>query len=78
MLVYSYLYHRGNSRLAAISHIKNISKKRPTNERILSYLNKKGTTSTGEETVKEVMCSLRAKSLLSSNDIVESEENETL
>ena len=27
--------------LAAISHIKNISKKRPTNERILSYLNKK-------------------------------------
>ena len=30
--------------LAAISHIKNISKKRPTNERILSYLNKTGST----------------------------------
>ena len=56
--------------LAAISHIKNISKKRPTNNRALSYLNNRD-----EKAVKGVMCSLRAKNLLNSNDIVESEEN---
>ena len=61
--------------LTAISHIKNISKKRPTNERILSYLNKEGATNWDEKTVKEVLCSLRAKNLLNSNDIAESEKN---
>ena len=61
--------------LSAISHIKNISKKRPTNERILSYLNKKGATNWDEKTVKEVLCSLRAKNLLNNNDIAESEKN---
>ena len=34
----------GTQILAAISHIKNTCKRRPTNERILSYLNKKGAT----------------------------------
>ena len=61
--------------LSAISHVKNISKKRPTNERILSYLNKKGTTNWDGKTVKEVLCSLQAKNLLNSNDIAEPEEN---
>ena len=61
--------------LSAISHIKNISKKRPTNESILSYLNKKGATNCDEKTVKEVLCSLRAKNLLNSKDIAELEEN---
>ena len=61
--------------LSAISHIKNISKKRPTNERILSYLNKKGATNWDEKTVKEVLCLLRSKNLLNGNDIAESEEN---
>ena len=61
--------------LSAISHIKYISKKRPTNERILSYLNKKEATNWDEKTAKEVLCSLRAKSLLNSSDIAESEEN---
>ena len=61
--------------LSAISHIKNISKKRPTNERILSYLNKKGATNWDEKTVKEVLCSPRSKNLLKSNDIADSEEN---
>ena len=61
--------------LSAISHIKNISKKSPTNERILSYLKKKGATNWDEKTVKEVLCSLRSKDLLNSNDIAESEEN---
>ena len=60
--------------LAAISHIKNISKKRPTNERILSYLNKKEQQA-GMKRLKEVLCSLCAKNLLNSNDIAESEEN---
>ena len=54
--------------LSAISHIKNISKKRPTNGRILSYLNKKGATNWDENTVKEVLCSLRAKNSLNSNE----------
>ena len=61
--------------LSAISHIKNISKKRPTNERILFYLNNKGVTNWDEKTVKEASCSLRAKNLLNSNNIAESEEN---
>ena len=61
--------------LSAISHIKIISKKRPINERILTYLNKKRATKVDEKTVKEVLCSLRAKNLLKSNDTAESEEN---
>ena len=61
--------------LSAFSHIKNISKKRPTNARVISYLNKKGTSNQDKKTVKEVMCSLRAKNLLKSKDIAESEEN---
>ena len=60
--------------LTAISYIKNISKNRPTNERILSYPNK-GATNWNEKTVKEVLRSLRAKNLLNSNDIAESEKN---
>ena len=60
---------------SAISHIKNISKKRPTNECILSYLNKKGATNWDEKTMKEVLCSLRARNWLNSNVITESEEN---
>ena len=58
--------------LSAISHIKNI---RPTKERALSHLNKKGATNVDEKTVKEVLCSLRAKNLFNSNEIAESEEN---
>ena len=61
--------------LSAISHIKNINKKRPTNECTLSYLNKKGATSWDENTAKEVLCSLRFKNLSNINDIAESEEN---
>ena len=61
--------------LSAISHTKNISKKRPIDERILSYLNKKGATNWDEKTVKEVLRSLRSKNLLNRNDIAESEEN---
>ena len=61
--------------LAAISHIKNISKKRPTNECILSCLNQKWATNWDKKTVKEVLCSLRAKNLFNSNDKAESEEN---
>ena len=71
----SYLYYHGISNISAISHIKNISKKRPTNERILSYLNKKGATNWDENTVKEVLFLLRSKNLLNSNVIAESEEN---
>ena len=62
--------------LSVIPHIKIISKKRPSNERILSYLNKKRATNWDEKTVDEVLCSLRAKNLLNSNDIAESEVNE--
>ena len=62
--------------LSVIPHIKIISKKRPSNERILSYLNKKRATNWDEKTVDEVLCSLRAKYLLNSNDIAESEVNE--
>ena len=65
----------GTQILAAISHIQNICKRRPTNGRILSYLNKKGATNWDEKTVNEVMCSLRPKNLLNSIDIAESEEN---
>ena len=61
--------------LSAFSHIKAISKKRPTNEPILSFLKQKGVKNWDENTVKEVLCSLRAKSFLNSNDIAESEEN---
>ena len=60
--------------LSAISHIKIISKKRPTDERLLSYLTKKGATNWDEKTVREVLCLLRAKNLLNSNDKAESEE----
>ena len=42
--------------VAAISHIKNTSKKKPTNERILFYLNKEGATNWDDMTVKEVLC----------------------
>ena len=61
--------------LSAISHIKIISKKRPTNEHLLSYLNKKGATNWDEKTVNEVLCLLCGKNLLNSNDMAESEEN---
>ena len=61
--------------LSAFSHIKVISKKRRTNEPILSFLKQKGVTNWDENTVKEVLCSLRAKNFLNSNDIAESEEN---
>ena len=61
--------------LSTISHIKNISKKRPTNRRTLSNQNKKGATTWDERTVKEVLCFLRAKNLLNSNNIAELEEN---
>ena len=57
----------------SISHIKNISKKRPAKELILSYLNKKGATNWDGKT--QVMCSLRAENLSNSNDIAISEEN---
>ena len=65
----SYLYDHGNS------NIKNISKKRHPNERILSYLKNKGATNRDEKTVNEVLCLLRAKNLLNSNDIAESAVN---
>ena len=39
------------------------------------YLNKKRAINWDERTVKEVLCLLRAKNLLNSNDIAESEEN---
>ena len=58
-----------------IPHIKSIGKKRPTNERLLFYLNKKGATNWDEKTVKEGLYLLRSKNLLNSNDIAESEEN---
>ena len=63
LLVCCYLYYQ------------NISKKRPTNERILFYLNNKGVTNWDKKTVKETSCSPRAKNLLNSNNIAESEEN---
>ena len=69
LLVCSYLYDHGNS------NIKNISKKRHPNERILSYLKNKGATNRDEKTVNEVLCLLRAKNLLNSNDIAESAVN---
>ena len=61
--------------LSAISHIEDITRMRPTNERPLSYLNKKGATNWDEKTAKEVLCLLRFKNLLNSNGIAESEEN---
>ena len=41
----------------------------------ISYLNKNGATNWDEKTMKEVLCSLRLKNSLYSNDIEESEEN---
>ena len=67
--VCSYLYHHEISNI--ISNIT--SKKRSTNERLLSYLSKKGATNWVKKTMKEVF--LFSKNLLSSSDIAESEEN---
>ena len=70
LLVCSYLYDHGNS------NIKNqYCKKRHPNERILSDLKNKGATNWDEKTVNKVLCLLRAKNLLNSNDIAESAVN---
>ena len=66
LLVCTFLYYHG---------IANIISNFPTKERILSHLNKKRETNVDEKTVKEVLCSLRAKNLFNSNEIAESEEN---
>ena len=66
--------------LEAITHIKSVSKKRPTTERLLTYINKSSTTNFDEATIKDALCILRTnlidenlKLLYENNELVDDE-----
>ena len=50
-----------------IDHIKNISKKKPTTERLLTYTNKSSATNCDEATVEDTLCIPRTKNLIDEN-----------
>ena len=50
-----------------ITHITSVSKKRPTTERLLTYINKSSATNCDETTVQDTLCILRTKNLIDEN-----------
>ena len=59
-----------------IDHIKNVSKKKPTTKRLLTYINKSSATNCDEVTVEDPLCISRTKNLTDENLKLLSENNE--
>ena len=53
-----------NLLLEAITHVKNISKKKPTVKRLLAHINSLGANNWDESVVEETLCILRAKGII--------------
>ena len=64
--------------LEAINHIKNVSKKRVTADRVLSYRKKIGATNWDQESINDMLCILQCKETIDDNfTLVGNEENST-
>ena len=53
--------------LEAIIHIKSICKKKPTTERLLTYINKSSATNCDEAAIEDTLSILRTKNLIDEN-----------
>ena len=56
-----------NLLLEAITHVKNISKKKPTVKRLLAHINSLGANNWDESVVEETLCNLRTKGIINEN-----------
>ena len=56
-----------NLLLEAITHVKNISKKKPTVKRLLAHINSLGANSWDKSVVEETLCILRTKGIINEN-----------
>ena len=56
-----------NLLLEAITHVKNISKKKPTVKRLLAHINSLGENNWDEQAVEETLCILRTKGIINEN-----------
>ena len=56
-----------NLLLEAITHVKNISKKKPTVKRLLAHINSLGSNNWDESVVEETLCILRTKGIINEN-----------
>ena len=62
--------------LEAITHIKSVSKKKPTTERLLTYINKSSPINCDEAAIQDTLSILRTKSLIDENLKLLCEDNE--
>ena len=62
--------------LEAINHIKHVSKKKPTTERLLTYFNKSSSKNCEEATLQDTLFILRTKNLIDENLKLLFENNE--
>ena len=53
--------------MQAITHVKNISKKKPTVKQLLAHINSLGANNCGESVVQETLCILRRKRIINEN-----------
>ena len=53
--------------MQAITHVKNISKKKPTVKQLLAHINSLGAKNCGESVVQETLCILRRKRIINEN-----------
>ena len=56
-----------NLLLKAITHVKNISKKKPTVKQLLAHINSLGANNQDESVVEETLCILCTKGILNEN-----------
>ena len=57
----------GNLLLEGITHVKKISKKKPTFKRFLAHINSLGTNNWDESVVEGTLCNLRTKWIINEN-----------
>ena len=62
--------------LEAITHVKSVTKKKPTAERLQTYINKSSATICDEATIQDTLCILRTKNLIDENLKLLCENNE--
>ena len=56
-----------NLLLGAITHVKNISKKKPSVKRLLPHINSPGANNWGVSVVEETLCNMRTKGIINEN-----------
>ena len=56
-----------NLLLEAITHVKNISKKKPTVKQLLAHINSLGANNWDESVVEETLCILHTKGIINEN-----------